>query len=133
MTPAGWFFKESITLLSPDGQANVIFSSEPLDESTDLVQYESAQLDLLAKEFPGFKLISDDEPVVLSGIGSAIRRTFTWTPPDGSPVIQMQLYAVRPGRGFTATATTVSDNFDDIRHLLSETLASLAVGGSPTT
>lgn len=31
--PEGWFAKESITLLAPDGQANVIASSEPLDRT----------------------------------------------------------------------------------------------------
>ena len=34
--PADWFFKEQITFLAPDGQANVIASTEPLDPSIDV-------------------------------------------------------------------------------------------------
>ena len=36
-----WVWKESLTFLAAEGQANVIFSSEPLDPSVDLERYTS--------------------------------------------------------------------------------------------
>src|SRR3954452_15177039 len=52
--PAGWFVKESITLLAPDGAGNVIVSTEPLDPSIDTARYAEVQGELLRNEFPGF-------------------------------------------------------------------------------
>ena len=62
--PETWFAKESVTFLAPDGQANVIASSEPLDPSIDTERYASTQGDLLAKEFPGYEQheLRDTEP-----------------------------------------------------------------------
>ena len=39
LKPPEWFGKESITLLAPDGRANVIASSEPLAEEIDIDRY----------------------------------------------------------------------------------------------
>src|SRR5438874_899986 len=49
--PPGWYGKESFTVLAPDGQANVIVSSEPLNPSIDVYEYAEAQGGLLAKDF----------------------------------------------------------------------------------
>ncbi len=65
--PTGWFAKESITLLAPDGQANVIASSEPLDESLDSRAYADAQGDILRTEFPAYNEVSYIETEILGG------------------------------------------------------------------
>ena len=52
--PAGWFFKTSVTLVAPDGQGNVIASSEPIDVRLDTEQYFAEQGVLLYREFPKF-------------------------------------------------------------------------------
>jgi hypothetical protein len=52
-------------------------------------------------------------------------RQFRWTPQDGPPVTQIQLYYVDEGRGFTATATTPSESFPDLELLLRQTLLGL--------
>jgi hypothetical protein len=129
--PQGWYVKESITMLSPDGQANVIFSSEPLAAEIDLERYAGIQGELLEREFPGFERRDADISVTLDGVGPAIRRTFSWTPPDGSPVTQTQLYAVADGRGYTATATTPTANVARLGGLLLSVLESLSVGPPP--
>ncbi len=110
-TPLGWFVKESWTLLHPSGQCNVICSREPLDPSIDALRYANIQGDLLRKEFPHFAEYSFGPFVFASGQTGYLRE-FSWTPPDGVPVRQMQTYYANDGTGFTSTATaalSVSD------------------------
>ena len=78
--PADWFVKESITLLAPTGQANVIVSSEPLDPTLTSSQYASTQGELLRREFPGYVEHRFDESTVFGMFGYL--RQFEWTPPD---------------------------------------------------
>ncbi len=101
--PAGWFVKESITLLAPSGQANVIVSSEPLDPTLTSEQYATAQGELLRREFPGYVEHRFDRTQVF-GMDGYLRQ-FEWSPPSGMRVAQVQAYATRAGRGFTATGT----------------------------
>ena len=108
---SGWFVKESHTLLAADGQANVIASSEPLDPTIDVQQYAGEQGRLLRNEFPGYDEYEFREELVFGGRPGYIR-IFSWTPPDGVPVTQMQMYYAADGRGYTATATTPSSGFD---------------------
>lgn len=81
--PDGWLAKESITLLAPDGQANVIISSEPID-AIDSRQYAETQGWLLAHEFPHFQQHQFDEVVVFGRFLGYVRQ-FSWTPPDPRP------------------------------------------------
>lgn len=83
--PPGWFVKESLTLLAPDGQANVIISSEPLDRSLTTTEYADIQGGLLVREFPGFREHSYDLAVVF-GVFPGYLREFSWLPPDGVEV-----------------------------------------------
>jgi hypothetical protein len=124
--PEGWFAKESITLLAPDGMANVIASSEPLDEGIDTNEYAKVQGDLLTKEFPGYEEFSFEETEAF-GRGKGYLRRFAWLPPDGDPVVQLQLYYTEPGRGYTATATTPSTNFARFEFVLRDILEGLVV------
>jgi len=125
-TPDDWHFKESITLLAPKGNANVIFSSEPLDGKYDTEAYANIQGDLLYREFPGFRQFSLEEFVLVSGQQGLLRR-FEWTPPDGAPVTQMQFYYASNGRGYTATATATSKDISEVELQLSEILDGLAI------
>jgi hypothetical protein len=122
--PPGWFGKESLTLLAPDGQANVIASSEPLDPGLSTQQYAEIQGDLLRKEFSRYTEYSYD-PVELLGGRQGYRRVFEWTPPDGVTVVQAQLYHADGGRGYTATATTPSTEYERFRDRLGDVLAAL--------
>jgi tetratricopeptide (TPR) repeat protein len=125
--PSEWFAKESMTLLAPDGQANIIASGEPLDPSIDTEQYASVQGELLRKEFPEY----DEQefgPMVLFGDRHGYIRTFRWTPPDGVEVTQVQIYYAEGGRGYTATATAPSSEFGPRELLLREALGSLRIG-----
>jgi hypothetical protein len=104
-----WLAKESVTLLAPDGQANVIASSEPLDPGIDTHTYADVQGDLLRREFPGYREQSF-QPFPAFG-RQGFLRVFEWSPPDGVTVIQMQMYLAEDGRGYTATATTPATQF----------------------
>lgn len=128
LVPEGWFVKESITLLAADGKANVIASAEPLDPSTDTSQYAGIQGDRLRKEFPGYTEHWVEERDVLGG-RPGVMRSFSWAPPDGEPVTQVQLYYAMNGRGYTATATTPADNYPALDHLLLTALQSLRIEG----
>jgi tetratricopeptide (TPR) repeat protein len=124
--PNGWFAKESTTLLAPDGQANIIVSSEPLDPSIDTDRYASAQGELLEKEFPQFKQKRFERMTMLGGREGYIRE-FEWTPEDGAPVTQLQLYYAEEGRGYNATATTPSAGFAERELVLLEALQALRI------
>jgi hypothetical protein len=105
--PDGWRAKESITLLAGDGTANVITSSEPLDPEVTTSEYATRQGELLRSEFPGFEELSFDATRLLGNRDGYLRR-FRWHPPDGRAVLQVQMYFVEDGRGYTATATLVA-------------------------
>lgn len=128
--PPGWFYKESYTVLAPDGRANVIVSSEPLSETTSIVEYTDTQRDLL-REFTGF-VEHGFEQIDIDGIpGEAWLREFSWTPEGRSPVTQLQVYALLEGRGYTATATTPAAEMDDLRTMLTNVLYSISVKATP--
>jgi hypothetical protein len=124
--PHGWFVKESITLLAPDGQANVIVSSEPIDPSLDSAQYAMIQGQLLAAQFPRY-VEHDFVPVPLLGRYDGFVREFSWTPPDGVRVTQIQFYCAATGRGYTGTATTPAAMFGAHELNLREALLSAVV------
>lgn len=126
--PEGWYVKESYTVLAPDGQANVIVSSEPLDPGVEARQYAEVQGSLLRGEFPGYEEDGDVEPFSIHGLsGPAFLRRFRWQPEDGVAVRQVQVYGVRSGRGFTATATAPLTSFSSYAAVLSAVLATLTV------
>lgn len=124
--PEGWLAKESITLLHPEGIANVIASSEPLDAEIDTERYAAVQGELLATEFPGFELLAFDPKLIFGGRNGFIRR-FKWTPPDNKPVTQIQLYYAEGERGYTATATTPSEKFAELELVLMDILDGLTI------
>jgi hypothetical protein len=120
-----WFAKESVTLLAPDGQANVIASSEPLDPGIDTQTYANVQGDLLRREFPGYREHSF-EPFPAFG-RQGLLRVFEWSPPDGVTVTQMQMYFAEDGRGYTATATTVATQFARFEELFGKILHDIGI------
>lgn len=126
--PDGWFHKESITILAPDGQANVIVSTEPLDPSLDSEAYARIQGELLAGEFPWFAQVSFG-PISWLGGKRAFLRHFTWTAPDGVPITQLQAYYAEAGRGFTATATTPCQHFPGFETVLRDVLLGVVPAG----
>jgi hypothetical protein len=124
--PAGWYAKESLTVMDPHGQANVIVSSEPVDSTIDSATYASIQGELLDKEFVGYYEESF-EPITVFGGRSGFIRRFGWSPPDGVPVRQIQVYVVEEGRGFTATATTPLTSFERFEATFPEVIGSLDI------
>jgi hypothetical protein len=128
--PDGWCEKWSVTLTSPDGLANVIVSSEPVDPSMDSEAYADSQGDLLRDEFPGYDETSLEEDEVFGMSGFV--REFRWTPADAAPVRQLQSYAADDGTGFVATATAAARDFDDFHDELVEVMRG-ARATSPTS
>lgn len=123
--PPGWYRKTSVTLLAPDGQANMIASSEPLDPTIDTEQYALTQLTLLRREFPKFEEHASGR-LDLDGI-IAVWRQFSWSPPDGVPVTQVQLYATTIGRGYTATGTSPTASWDRFEEIFHDTFRSMII------
>ncbi len=127
--PDGWYVKESVTVLAPDGQANVIHSSEDLDASIDTALYADLQGQLLMEEFPGYEEHSFVWIRLTDG-RRAVVREFSWTPPDGVSVTQIQLYYAENARGFTATATTPTSQFPRFSRQLRDLLMNVSVARS---
>ncbi len=126
LIPADWFAKESLTLLHPDGRANVIASSEPLPSGVDTEQYAHTQGQLLDTEFPDYVLHAFEPMLVFGGRRGRVRR-FSWTPPEGVQVTQVQIYYVEAERGYTATATTPSSEYAELELELWEILEGLSI------
>jgi hypothetical protein len=126
--PDQWFVKESMTLLEQNGQANVIFSSEPLDDF-DTSRYAETQRNLLQQEFPGYKEVAF-EPMLLFGGRDGLIHRFEWSPPDGVPVTQIQVYFSTGQRGFTATATVPTKSVEDFEQTLMDVLEALLIEGA---
>lgn len=124
--PDGWEYKESLTVLAPDGQANVIASSEPLNPTMSTEEYASIQEDLLRTEFPGYTEFTTED-IRMKGGRDAILRRFEWKPPDGAKVTQTQLYYVDGDRAYTATATTPTSELSRYDLVLGETVAGLII------
>lgn len=128
--PAGWFFKESITVLEPHGQGNVIVSGEPLDPAVDTATYTQVQGELLIREFPRYHEVSFG-PISWLGGHRAFLRHFTCTPPGGVPVTQIQAYWAGEGRGFTATATSPSTTFLHLEDILRDVVMGVVLADPP--
>ncbi len=124
--PADWYAKESITLLAPDGGANVIASSEPLVPTLTTREYADIQGNLLSDEFAEYEQQSFGPAELLGGREALIRR-FSWRPPEGEPVTQIQLYHVEGARGYTVTATTPSNRFAELELQLRQVLEGLVI------
>lgn len=133
MVPPGWHTKESVTLLSPDGMANVIASSEPIDDDMDSEDYARAQGVLLdSKEFSGFHESTFVQLEVFGGLPGYLR-SFQWMPSDGDPVMQTQIYYADAGRGYTATATTTVRNGGLYEDQLLQLLRALVIDKAVST
>ena len=121
-----------MTLLAPDGQANVIASSEPLDLSIDTQRYAEIVGEALRKEFAkpdhNYRELHFEPTLVFGGRQGYVRR-FEWTPldADAQRVTQMQLYYAENGRGYTATATTPSSEIQGFELLLRQILGALRI------
>lgn len=124
--PDGWHAKESLTVLEPNGRANMIVSSEPIDALLDVERYVAIQGELLDRQFTGYYEESLEPAEVFGGRSGYIRR-FGWSPPDGVPVRQIQVYAVEDGRGFTATATAPLHATPGFETEFTELIASLDI------
>lgn len=124
--PAEWQWKESVTIVAPDQQTNVIASSEPMPAGMDLRGFADSQGELLRSQLPGFAEV-DLSPSPAFGQADGFVRTFQWNPPESLPVTQIQIYAVVSGRGYTATATATTDTFGAAKPALLALLASLTV------
>ena len=130
MLPEDWYAKESITLLAPDGAANVIASSEPVEAEIAPHTYATVQGDLLRSEFPKYEELEFGPKLILRG-RPGYMRVFSWVPEDGVPIVQMQLYYAEAGRGYTATATTPSSEFGRYEQQLRACLEGIFLDTSP--
>jgi hypothetical protein len=117
--PEGWLVKESLTLLAPDGFANVIASSESVDKTLTTQQYADGQGKDLRNQFPKFKELSYGPAQMLGGRECFVRR-FEWSPPDreDDAVTHVQVYHIAAGRGYTLTATARSVRFESVEAIL---------------
>jgi hypothetical protein len=125
VVPTDWLAKESVTVLHPDGIANVIVSTEPLDDSVpDAETYATQQGNILHVEFDGYHELAFHEILVPGLPGRAFFRDFTWLPEGSAPIRQLQIYAVdlSSGRGVTATATTPWVEFPALQSTLMDLL-----------
>jgi tetratricopeptide (TPR) repeat protein len=100
--PEGWVGRETIAIQAPDGQANVIASSEPIaPETTGEAYAELVGRSLVEQELPGYREVSFER----ADEGDHWLRTYEWEPPESPSITQTQLYYVDDGRGYTVTAT----------------------------
>lgn len=132
--PPSWSYKESLTLLAPEWQANIIFSSEPLTKEFTSKEYAEEQQEVLRREFPGWEPRGDLKSHSIAGLDEiGWIRDFTWEPPDRPRVRQVQIYGVQGSRGWTATATAEADAFLEREAELLDALERLSAVSRPRT
>lgn len=110
--------KVGIIIETTDQAANVISSSEPIEAGVDekrwaeryAERYAEEQSELLQNEFFAYHQLTFEATRVFGVPG--YKRVFEWDPGDVGPVTQIQYYYAESGRGYVATATTLSDNFE---------------------
>jgi hypothetical protein len=124
--PEGWHAKESITLLAPDGQGNVIASSEPLDPSMDARHYADVQGELLHSDFNEYREHAFEPALVFGGRPGYVR-VFSWKPENGDRITQIQAYYAANSRGYTLTATTPSATFEGFEPVFRRVLQGVAL------
>ena len=129
--PVGWLWKESMTLGEPEGQANVIFSSEPVEPDVDAARYAGLQKEALSREFAGYHHVAFEQMRMLGGRDGFLNR-FEWQPPGSPRVTQIQIYYVEDGRGYTATATVPTENFPRWSKALTAILDNLRIDDAPS-
>jgi hypothetical protein len=129
LVPEGWAVKSSITVLAPDGSANLITSSEPLGEEVTVEQYATIQGNILQNEFRRYREHSFVEAEVF-GEHKGYLRHFSWVPAEseGQAVTQLQLYLVLNSRGYTATATAGTDDYLRVENTLIDIMSSVRIG-----
>lgn len=125
--PAGWFAaKESVQVIAPQGQANVIVSSEDTGPLATTEEYVAAHERALHTQIEGYREISFAPAPVFGGRAGYLRH-FEWQPPDGVPVTQLQTYLLHDGRGYTATATVPTSQFATLEATLRMVLEGIAI------
>lgn len=127
--PAGWAFKEQVTILrDPDKQvsANLIASSEPAPANTDSEGYARQIAEQLQRECPAYMELEFERMDAFGGADGWLRR-FEWEPERNLRITQLQVYCVNQGRAYTATATTESEHFDQHQAELIQALYSLTI------
>jgi hypothetical protein len=123
----GWFYKESVTFLEPNRDANVIVSGEPVASTLNSEGYATAHEESLRQEFPGFTQHAF-QPTLVFGGRPGYLRMFSWTSPDhDEPIVQLQLYYAAGGRGYVATATATKGSFEQLETQLREILLSVRI------
>jgi hypothetical protein len=126
--PEGWVAaKESVQVLAPAQQANVIVSSEDTGPLTTTEEYVAAHEHALRTQIEGYREISFAPAPVFGGRPGYLRH-FEWQPPDGVPVTQLQAYLLDDGRGYTATATVPTSRFADLETSLRAVLDGIGIG-----
>ena len=121
--PEGWLARESIQLSNGAG-ASVVATVDfvPPDTTPELLAQEYSEI--MSRGLPGFVDVDLASITLASGAPGLLRR-FRWTPEEGGPVTQLQLYAVEEGRGVVATAAAPADSFSELEPMLHELLRSL--------
>jgi hypothetical protein len=124
MLPDGWIGRESITLLAPTGNANVIASSDEVNPTLNTKDYADAQVAQARAEFPGYRQLMLKEFRVFGGLPGYIHQ-FEWESDKGT-VRQTQLYYVANGTVWYATATATSIAYEQVQGQLLEVLSGLS-------
>lgn len=133
--PEGWRGKESLTLLAPDGRANIIASLEPIPLDFDSRRYAEAIGEQMTPEgFPGLRILRFEPTPLMGNRTDGYLRVFEWDPPEEPhSVIQLQIYHAANGTGLTATATTPDVDYDRYEVQLLTVLAGITSVDSDTS
>lgn len=125
--PEGWWGKESLTLVAPDGRANVIASLEPVPPDVDSKRYaETIGDQMTLTEFPGLRILRFEPTKLMGDRVEGYLRVFEWDPPEEPhSVIQIQIYHAANGSGLTATATAPDADYDRYEAQLLTVLAGI--------
>lgn len=129
--PEGWIARESIELASPEQQGYVFVSADLLPKALTADEYAEGYGKQMRERLSGYEEL-ESENVELAGGQPAIVRSFRWTPPEGAPIAELHLYAVRDRRGILARASCAEERFTENEPRLREVLLGIDLGTPPS-
>lgn len=102
--PPGWWVRQSTELVDPARQVHLVAASEQVALELDARAYAESAGEALGSRMPGYTEHSLAEETLPGGLRCLVRR-WSWQPPAGSEVAQLQAYVVGGGVAHTLTAT----------------------------
>jgi hypothetical protein len=126
--PQHWVDRTVLTYVGPDsgsGSPSIVVTRDELGAGVSLGRYAAMQDGAVRAGIDGVELVDDRETTVAGR--PAVSRTYRWTYGERS-MRQRMWCLVEDGAGYAVVATAADEEFDGLRAVWAQTLASISFG-----